>query len=143
MRSIREICVKDHGEEEVRGWGYRPLGDRWKQAIRDGYVWVVERDEKIEGHGYIRVFQKDGVPNAHIHGLYLTSAVLGQGLGLKLAHLMLDTARRSGVKLVTLESTLTAHQFYKKLGFRDTAGLQKMEIAGYSVRYYPMELRLE
>jgi hypothetical protein len=21
MRSIREICVKDHGEEEIKGWG--------------------------------------------------------------------------------------------------------------------------
>ena len=28
MRSIREICIKDHGEEEVRGWGNRPLGNR-------------------------------------------------------------------------------------------------------------------
>lgn len=28
MRSIREICVKDHGEEEVKGWGYRELGNR-------------------------------------------------------------------------------------------------------------------
>jgi len=29
MRSVREVCVKDHGEEEIRGWGNRLLGDRW------------------------------------------------------------------------------------------------------------------
>jgi hypothetical protein len=21
MRSIREVCIKDHGEEEIHGWG--------------------------------------------------------------------------------------------------------------------------
>jgi hypothetical protein len=28
MRSIREVCVKDHGEEEIKGWGNRELGNR-------------------------------------------------------------------------------------------------------------------
>jgi hypothetical protein len=40
MRSIREVCVKDHGEEEIRGWGFRDLGNRWVDAILRKEVWV-------------------------------------------------------------------------------------------------------
>jgi hypothetical protein len=36
MRSIREVCIRDHGEEEVKGWGNRPLGDRWQKQVREG-----------------------------------------------------------------------------------------------------------
>lgn len=143
MRSIREICVKDHGEDEIRGWGNRPLGDRWTTAIKNGFVWVVEAEGEIHGHGYIRIFKDGADTRAHIHGLYVTPEVLGHGFGMKLAQLMLQTAHREGAGLITLESTLTAHCFYQKLGFKDTGGVQRREIAGYSVRYYPMALRLE
>jgi GNAT superfamily N-acetyltransferase len=143
MRSIREVCVKDHGESEIRGWGNRPLGNRWVDAIKTGYVWVIESSGNIYGHAYIRIFDENGNKKAHIHGLYLTPEVLGIGLGVKLAHLMLDAAKKNNVSLVTLESTLTAHEFYKKLGFADTGPMNKMEIAGDSVRYYPMDLRFD
>ena len=93
MRSIREICVKDHGEDEVRGWENRPLGDRWIQTIREGYVWVVEHQNLIHGHGFIRIFQDRGESKAHIHGLYLTPEMLGKGLGLKLANIMIEKAK--------------------------------------------------
>ena len=49
MRSIREICVKDHGTEEIKGWGHRELGDRWTKEIQNGTVWVVERNGCIHG----------------------------------------------------------------------------------------------
>ncbi len=90
MRSIREICVRDHGEEEVRGWGNRPLEDRWIHPIRDGYVWVVERGNEIHGHAYIKITDTSDMHRAHIFGLYLTPDILHQGLGLRLANLMLE-----------------------------------------------------
>jgi GNAT superfamily N-acetyltransferase len=143
MRSIREVCVKDHGEEEIRGWGNRPLGNRWTDAIKTGHVWVIESNGSIFGHAYIRIFEENGEKRAHVHGLYLTPEVAGRGYGTKLGQLMLDTAKNAGVKLVTLESTLTAHEFYKRLGFIDSGPMNKMNIAGYPVSYFPMATRLE
>src|SRR5437016_4521898 len=115
MRSIRELCILDHGEEEVRGWGNRPLGDRWTAAIRAGHVWVVESDGVIQGVAYVRISEKD----AHIHALYLIPEVLHQGFASKLVALMLDKARSDRVPTVTLDSTITAHDFYKRNGFID------------------------
>ena len=140
MRSIREICVKDHGEEEIKGWGYRTLGNRWDEALKTGFVWVIELEDTIKGLGYIRIFDEDGAPKAHLHALYITPEVLGKGLGLKLAKLMIAKAKESGATSISLESSLTAHDFYKKLGFSDTGPLAQSIIGGYPVSNYPMIL---
>jgi GNAT superfamily N-acetyltransferase len=142
MRSIREICVHDHGEDEVRGWGNRPLGNRWVDAIKNGFVWAVELNSKICGHGYIRIYKEDGETYGHIHGLYLTPEVLKQGFGHQLMLLMLEKARKSGAKVITLDSTITAHEFYKRYGFADTGPMKKQEIGGYPVSGFPMALTL-
>ena len=143
MRSIKEVCIRDHGENEIKGWGNRPLGNRWTDAIKTGHVWVVESNGHIFGQAYIRIFEENGNKRAHIHGLYLTPEVLGKGIGGKLGRLMLETAKNAGVGRVTLESTLTAHEFYKRLGFKDTGPMSKMEIAGHLVRYFPMALQFD
>jgi GNAT superfamily N-acetyltransferase len=142
MRSIREVCVKDHGENEIKGWGNRPLGNRWVDAIKIGHVWVVEANGRIFGHAYLRIFEEDGNKKAHINGLYLTPEVLSKGFGKRLGNLMLDTAKNAGVKSITLESTITAHEFYKSLGFAETDSIKTMEIAGHPVRYFPMVINL-
>jgi len=142
MRSIREICSQDHTEAEISGWGNRPLGNRWIDAIKTGHVWVVESNCHVYGHGYIRIFTEHDCKQAHIHGLYLTLEAIKKGLGKKLAQLMLMTAKDEGVTLVTLQSTLTAHEFYKSLGFKDAGPMSTVEINGHPVRYYPMEIRL-
>jgi N-acetylglutamate synthase-like GNAT family acetyltransferase len=142
MRSIREVCCKDHSAEEILVWGNRPLGNRWVEAIKIGHVWVVELNNQIYGHAYIRFFEENSEKRAHIHGLYLTPEVIGQGLGLKLGKLMIDTAKSKGVKTITLESTLTAHGFYKSLGFSDSGPLSTLEMSGQPIRYFPMSLQL-
>lgn len=143
MRSIREICVKDHGEEEIRGWGYRPLEDRWVQAIKDELVWVVELNNKICGFGYIRDCPKDDQIIANIHALYLTPEVVGQGLARKLIEILISKAKSFSASKITLASSLTAHEFYKHFGFQDTGPKQQLNIGGYPVSYFPMELTLE
>jgi predicted GNAT family N-acyltransferase len=138
MRSICEICVKDHGEDEIRGWGNRPLGNRWVDAIKNWHVWVVECGGNIYGHACIRIFDENNEIKSRIHGLYLTPEVLHQGFGFKLARLMLDKARNAGAKSVTLDSSITAHDFYRRLGFADSGPMKLEEIAGHPVRAFPM-----
>lgn len=141
MRSIREVCIKDHGEEEIKGWGNRPLGDRWITPIREGHVWVVEFHGVIHGLAYVRLHEENHEKKAHIFGLYLTPEVLKKGTGSKLVELMLNKAKSAAVKEITLDSTITAHNFYKRFGFRDNGPMKWTEIGGSRVRGYPMILR--
>ena len=119
MRSIREVCVKDHGTEEIKGWGNRPLENRWVDAIKTELVWVIEFNKTIQGLGYLRVLGKDEEKFGYLHALYLTPEVLGKGLGVKLAKILITEAKEQKLGVVKLDSTITAYEFYKRLGFKD------------------------
>jgi len=142
MRSIREVCVTEHGSDEIKGWGNRELGSRWTNAIRDGHVWVVTLNKKIYGLGYIRIYDEAGSAKAEIHGLYLTPEVLKQGYGKKLANLMIQKAKEHKVRQIVLSSSLTAHKFYERLGFVDQGPRRQVEIGGSLVSGYPMMLEV-
>jgi hypothetical protein len=45
------------------------------------------------------------------------------------------------LSVITLESTLTAHEFYKRLGFSGTGGMLKVEINGYPVALLDFQLQ--
>ncbi len=139
MRSIREVCIKDHGDDEIKGWGFRPLESRWITAIRNEFVRVIESDGHIRGVGYLKIVKKESIePYAYLHALYLTPEVLGLGLGKKLADILIEEARRLKMKYIKLDSTITAYDFYKKLGFEDSGEKHKVNIGGYPVTCFPM-----
>jgi hypothetical protein len=56
--------------------------------------------------------------------------------------LMLEKAKASGASGVDLDSTITAHEFYKAFGFVDTGPMKRVDICGYPVTAYPMRLQL-
>ena len=138
MRSIREVCVHDHGEEEIRGWGYRERGNRFEEGVREGLVWVVEHDQKIEGLASM-MLKKD---SAYIHCLYLTPPVLGKGFGKHLLQLMIQKTKEANLREILLESSITAHKFYRAFGFVDTSPVKQVVIGGYPVRCIPMKYTL-
>jgi GNAT superfamily N-acetyltransferase/ADP-ribose pyrophosphatase YjhB (NUDIX family) len=142
LRSIREICVKDHGLEEVRGWGYRPLENRWIAQIRTGYVWVVEYQNAIHGVGHIRMFEEAGKQQCYLHALYFTPEVKGKGAGKQLVKLMIETARILQANVLFLDSTITAKKFYERCGFVDAGNMKKVDIGGYPVTCFPMKMDL-
>lgn len=141
MRSIREVCVKDHGEEEVKGWGHRELGDRWTNAIKNKEVLVVEYGNKIAGVGHLRIIPEKEVVG-HLHALYLTPEVIGMGLGKAMMKRLLMMARELKAQFVELDSSITAYDFYKHFGFCDNGSVKKVEIGGHFVTAYPMKLKL-
>ena len=135
MRSIREVCSKEHTEEEISGWGNRPFNEGQRiLAIENHLVWVVEINDIIEGYAQIAFREKNGVLAAHIFGLYLTANALGFGLGKKLLQLMLNEAKGKKVNQITLESTITARGFYQKFGFMNSAEQLIVQIGGSGVR---------
>ena len=144
MRSIREICVHDHGEEEIKGWGYREIRskEQWLQTLnnQNRFVWVVEHENEIEGHCFISLVPEEA--KADIHSLYLTPVVYKKGFGAILMKHMLEVAKENNIKEIFLQSTITAYSFYKRYGFEDAGPMRKVEIGGYPVSAFPMKLAL-
>ena len=144
MRSIREVCVREHGPKEILGWGFRDLGERWVKELQNNgkgcFIWVVVCEHSIHGYAFV---QKQSDKQAYIAGLYLTPEVLGQGFGKHLMQLMLAAADDWAVDTVCLESSLTAHSFYKAFGFVDTGALEQKVINGYAVSCIPMRYDID
>ena len=143
MKSIQEVCSKDHSKAEIAAWGHRPFQKEQREsAIKNDFVMVAEYLQKIEGYGHLRVFEKNSFMRAHIIGLYLTSNVIGQSIGRRMIDTMKEQCRYRKVKLITLESTLTANAFYKKCGFVEDGPEMIVHINDQPVRCYPMRMEL-
>ena len=56
---------------------------------------------------------------------------------------MMTEIENAQVKQVTLQSTITAHNFYTKMGFFDDGTQQTLVINGMPIRCFPMKLQLE
>ncbi|MFM6929298.1 MAG: GNAT family N-acetyltransferase [Bdellovibrio sp.] len=143
MRSIREVCSKDHTAEEIQGWGNRPYReDQRVNAIQKQHVWVVENVGKIAGYGHLFLSNKDDLMRGYVVALYLAPEANGRGLGAELIRSMIAEAQSKKAIEISLESTLTAHGFYNKMGFRDSGEQITVEVGGSKVRCIPMTLKL-
>ncbi len=143
MLSIQTVCSKHHSLEEIKAWGGRPFKeDQRIEAIQKQHVWVVELDGKIEGYGHLQIYEKEGTKLAHIMGLYFTPKAVGMKFGRILFEMMSSEAKENGAIKLSLESTLTAHGFYKKMGFKDDGGMITVEIAGTPIRCIPTSMEL-
>jgi putative acetyltransferase len=138
MTSIREICSKDHSPEEVSVWGNRPYNEEQRhRSITKQFVYIVLVDNRVEG--FIHFDFTDSAKNEiYIFALYLTLNAAGFGVGRKFIDIVFLECKKSCVKSVNLHSTITAHNFYQKMGFIDTAAMTTVEVAGQPVRCIPM-----
>ena len=144
MRSIREICVKDHGEDEIRGWGNRPFGQTWTEAItKNEFVKVIEFNSEVHGVGYLRLINSENQRYGYLHALYFTPDVTGIGLGSEMMFKMLEHAKSLKIKSIKLDSSITALNFYKRFGFVENGPQGKVIIGGSLVTCYPMICYLE
>ena len=144
MRSIREVCAKDHTAAEIAAWGNQPYNEMIRlNAIRKQVVYVVEISGQIEGYGHLGVYEKSGRKMAHIYGIYLSQAALGRKLGLELANSLISEARRTGVEKIRAEATVTAHEFMKKLGFQEERAQGSIAVGPVTIKCFPMFLSLK
>ena len=143
MKSIQEICSKDHSPQEIQAWGHLPYQeDQRVGSIKNDLVWVIEDKGSIEGYGHLKIFEKNGLKCGHIFGLYLTPKVVGKSFGKGIVDLMLEEIKFAKVKQVSLEATITAQNFYRKVGFVDAGFETTVEICGTPIRCYPMKMEL-
>lgn len=137
MKSIQEVCSRDHSEEEIRAWGGRDFVEEQRlNAINNQFVFVALCDDHIEGflHFNIDIEKK----SAYVFALYLTQKANGQGFGKKLVQILFDECALKDVKQIDLHSTLTAHEFYLKLGFVDSGPMTTVQVNNVQVRCTPM-----
>ena len=112
VRSVRDLCAKDYGPEEIEAW----IGTRKPQDYLDAMA-KGERFHVIDMDGTIAGFS--GWVGERILGFYIHPAFAGQGLGRALFRATEeDFLHRSGSRLCLITSTITARGFYQRMRFK-------------------------
>src|SRR5262245_15361943 len=131
-RSIRELCVADHRQDErvLFAWlaNKTPENVRaWITALSSFFVVAVD-GSLVCGCGML---QRDG----EIQLCYLVPEVQYRGAGKLMLRALEEQAARWGLKALFLTSTVTAKRFYERNGYVQT-GVPK-SVYGLG-RAYPM-----
>lgn len=135
-RSIQEICKDDYTPEEIKAWSSRkqkPIS--WCQSIERDFIWVVEKNNKVEGFGHLALMSE---VSSEVLGLYLSKEVIGLGAGRDLFHLMKTEAEFHSIIQIELLATLTAKAFYQRMGCKEVPGIKSILIGGVPIPCIPM-----
>lgn len=140
MLSINEICNKDHSPDEIRVWGGRKLEQVNRvPGIKNDLYLVVEYKNNIEGFCNLKPMFKNGIQTAHLYGLYITPKILKMKIGDMFMNLIFEFFKSENIKILSLKSSITAFEFYKKYGFIQMGELTGPVRDGVVIRGYPME----
>lgn len=131
-RSIRDLCIEDHRNDEasLRGW----LANKTPAQV---LAWITSPGSHLlvasEGDAIA------GVASAAAKGEILLNYVSPdfrfRGVSKALVSALETYLRAQGCRRAFLSSTLTAHSFYRGLGYRDTGPAE----AWRTMRAQPME----
>lgn len=144
LRSLREVCARDHSPEEILAWGSRPQDEmRRRMDIQNEHVWVLETDGRIEGFAHLNLSTIFGRRLGRVHGMYLAPEAIGRGFGKRFASLIVAEAKEYGAAEIHLESTLNAHAFYRGIGFQYYGDPTTAHLGATVVRCIPMQMVLQ
>ena len=132
VRSIREVCGPDYSNDEaiLSIWCADKTPENMRRGIENpNNYWIVAMDENtIAGTALMTVGGK-------ILLCYVLPEYLGRGFGKQLLNELLRNASILGLRKLTLESTRTAREFYKRNGFIETGEAMCFEaIPGFIMR---------
>ena len=72
----------------------------------------------------------------------MTPEAKRKGLGYKLAIIMLNKVKELNLTHLKLSSTITAYNFYKRLGFEPHGDKKQIDLGGYPVTCFPLIKKL-
>ncbi len=112
VRSIEQICGKDHSPEEIRAWTGK--------KNPEGYVFSMEKRKErfnvLEINGEIKGFA--GWFPGEVYGFYLDPDAAGKGYGRQLFEYTEQQMQQQFPGFMcTIISTVTSKGFYERMGF--------------------------
>lgn len=113
-KTIVEINSPYYTKRQILAWKTMVCANGYKKRIKIGnrYFLVAESNDKVVGVG---VFNQE---KKMISGMYVAHNLVGRGIGRKIIVALEKKAKKLDIKKITLNSSLSADGFYKRLGYR-------------------------
>lgn len=143
MKSINEICIKDHTADEIRVWGGRSYNPEIRiPAIQTQFYLVVEYLGNIEGFCQLKINCTNDARTAYLYALCITPTILKQKIGYAMMSRIIEYCAFKKIQEINLTSSFTAFNFYKKIGFVQNGEMGGLIRDGILIRGYPMKFTI-
>lgn len=109
-RSVQTLCAADYSPEQISAWTSNRDPEVVARSMASEETWVIERSGQVRGFGS-RVAHE-------VVALYVDPDWIGHGLGRLLLATLERAMTRDGFGQARLDSTITAHNFYQRHGYR-------------------------
>ncbi len=118
IRSVHEVCAPDYGNDPaiLDSWCSNKSPESIAKWIRNPDNFFIVAELVPQGIVGAALYSRT---EASIHLCYLVPEGLHRGIGSRLLFSMEAEARRLGHRQITLDSSITAHEFYKLHGYED------------------------
>ena len=134
--TISNVNSQDYNKKQIKVWSDKISANKYKKTSKEKnrVIFVAIEKRKIVGYGeYL---------DKHIAGLYISKDHLGEGIGKKLLQILESHAYKKGIRTIMCFSTITAHKFYEKNGYKTIKKNTKYQIGNQKLTIYEMKKRL-
>ena len=108
--------------------------EKWQKRLEKRKPFVVIINHLIVGFAEL---EKDG----HIDCFYVHNEYQGKGVGKALLGYILEVAIKNGIKILEVDASITAKQFFESFGFVQTS-MNKVKRDNQVLINYSLELKL-
>ncbi len=132
--TIRNVNNQNYPKKEINVWAGKVSAEKFRKSAKENIRLVAVEKGKIIGFGD---YKKDD-----LMGLYIHKDWIGKGIGKKLLQRLEVDAYKKGIRTMKCTSTITAHKFYEKNGYK-TIKKTKFQIGNQKLTVYEMKKRLK
>lgn len=108
--TVHRVNSRDYNPQQIAVWAPREPLQSLVGELESNFTRIATLDDQIVG--FVEL-----TPHGLVKGLFTHHQMQGRGVGKLLLEAVIDEAKRTGIKELYLESSLTARSFYEKMGF--------------------------
>ncbi|UCD04334.1 MAG: GNAT family N-acetyltransferase [Candidatus Woesearchaeota archaeon] len=109
-RNLNEVNSKDYPEEVIRFMCNLFSPEKTIEVSKKKSIYVAIKNNRMAG--------TDTIDKNEILVVFVNPDLHGKGTGTKIMKHLEDIAKKNGYESVKLYSSITAYEFYKKLGYK-------------------------
>jgi len=110
--SVEALCVRDYDRKTVLDWVGEARPERFTVSANDGCIQFVKiLDDKVACFGELNIEKQ------LLLSLFVSPDFAGQGIGKEMLGFLITKASDAGIKVVKIDSSLNAANFYLRNGF--------------------------
>ena len=135
--SAQQLCVEAYGSDIVNAWAGQPRPERFVLGVENGdEQYVLLLDGKVICFGAINIDKQ------LLESLFVAPSHVSSGVGSELLEFLIERAIKAGVKILRLDSSLNAVNFYARNGFVEQRKSEFMSKSGVMLKSVIMERTL-